>query len=667
VLGGALATVAVLAGAFALSLSFRPDAAYLVTGFLLALIIAFYAGRRVKRVSSRAGTTAGADRADRRLQLAASVLDKTPEGVMITDTSLRIVAVNKAFTTITGFSSAEAVGQPPSLLSSGRHGPDFYKAMWRHLEETGQWQGEIWNRRKNGDIYPEWLSIVTIHGQGEEPTYHAGIFSDLYAHAHTSERLQRLSYYDVLTDLPNRDLFRDRLGTHLTQAVRRDESVALLFIDLEGFKTINDSLGHTVGDELLQAFAKRIGGAVRTSDTVARFGGDEFVVIAPGLSESKSVAGLAERILDAFVAPCVVRNHELFVSISIGVSIFPQDGSDAETLIKNADAAMFRAKGAGRNQVRYYEEHIGALSSRRLEVEHGLRSAIERNELRLVYQPQYNIETGRIIGVEALLRWRRANGVSMAPSDFVPIAEETELIVPIGEWVLRTACSQAAEWVAQGHPDLVVAVNVSPVQFGDVELPLRVAEILEETQLDAANLELELTEGALSNNPETVAERIDQLNQLGLKFAIDDFGTGYSSLASLKRFNIHKLKIDKTFVDDVPNDANSTALAASVIAMGHALGLCVIAEGVETEQQLEFLKGRGCDEVQGYLFAKPVAASEVAGLLGSAHRTQPETVVVHEALDLRASAPPTTRPTPPYLASNTWPEAPGGYRTRCDE
>ncbi len=563
--------------------------------------------------------------AEEKLRLAASVLENTPEGVMITDPERRLVAVNPAFLKTTGYSEFEVLGKTPRLLSSGRHDARFFADMWASLNELGQWQGEIWNRRKDGEIYPEWLNINVIRDKDGKITHYVGIFSDISTQEHIRKRLHRLAYYDALTDLPNRELFQDRLAVALMRAQREGQAVALLFLDLDRFKNINDTLGHTMGDRLLRVVGDQLKHCTRDSDTVARLGGDEFTIIVPDIAHPEDAARVAEKILQSFGKPFTLGNNDLFVTTSIGISLYPEDGEDSETLIKNGDTAMYWAKELGRNNYQFYEMKMSARSSERLALENDLRKALDREQLQVVYQPQVELSSGRIVGVEALVRWQHEDLGWISPDVFIPIAEETGLIMSIGEWVLRTAAAAiGTAWMDIGNPDLrmIVAVNLSGWQLHQKQLLDVVTEVLTETGPNYCRLELELTESVLMENIELSVEVLSKLNKMGVQLAIDDFGTGYSSLSYLKRFAIDKLKIDQSFVRDIPIDKNDAEIAASVIAMGHKLNLKVVAEGVETEEQLEFLRSQGCDEIQGYVFSPPVPADEIARLLAQNGRNR---------------------------------------------
>ncbi len=549
------------------------------------------------------------------LKLAAQVFESTTEGVMVTDPHGTIVAVNNAFQRITGYSEEEAVGQNPRLIRSDRHDEYFYHTLWESIHLTGQWQGEIWNRRKDGEIYPEWLTIGTVRDTAGAVTHYVGVFADISAIKQSEQQLEFMAHHDPLTHLPNRLLFNARLA-HAVQRARRERTlVALLFLDLDRFKTINDSLGHPVGDRLIQAVAERLQHTVREEDTVARLGGDEMTVIVEEIRHSRDVALMAQKLLDAFKRPFQLDGQEVFVTASMGISLFPADGEDVATLVKNADAAMYRAKEQGRNNYQFYTAELTAMAFERLALESSLRRAMERDELELYYQPQVSLRRGCITGAEALVRWHHPEMGLVPPSRFIPIAEESGLIIPIGAWVLEQACRQARAWREAGYTALTVSVNLSARQFLQKELAETVAAILERTGADPASIELELTETTFSQNTEETLQTLWQLKELGVALAIDDFGIGYSSLSQLKRFPVDRLKIDQSFVRDIPRDADDAAISRAIIALGHSLQLKVIAEGVETLAQREFMQEAGCDLMQGYLFSPPVPAAHLGELL----------------------------------------------------
>ena len=509
------------------------------------------ASGNVVKLMSMAQDVTDRVRADARMQLWNSVLDYSSEGIMICDAEGRIVLVNAAFERMTGYTEAEIVGQTPRVLQSGRQDEAFYAAMWASILETGQWHGELWNRRKNGEVYPEWLSINTIPGAVGESKHYVGMFSDISDRKAAEDRIAHLAQYDALTDLPNRALLTDRL-TQLVGAVARDrDKAAVIFVDLDHFKEVNDSMGHEAGDLLLVAVAKRLRGCLRGGDTVARMGGDEFVVLLPHVLQPEDAAMVAQKVLQAIKQPVLIGAQELEISASIGICVVPDDGTSAGQLIRNADAAMYRAKSSGRDAYHFYTPDMNERALERLSLESALRRAITRGELVLHYQPLIDLRSGAITGAEALMRWNRPNLGLWPPGKFLPLAEERGLIVPMGEWAIEEGARQALAWSQAGIP-ITVAVNLSALQFHKRGFVEHVASVLAATRLPPHRLELELTESVLIRDANVTITSLQRLHELGVSLAIDDFGTGYSSLNYLRRFPIDKVKIDKSFVDEVP-------------------------------------------------------------------------------------------------------------------
>ena len=554
-------------------------------------------------------------RAELHQRLAARVIESTPDGVMVTDPDGTIVSVNRAFTEVTGYGPDEILGKRPSVLKSGHHPPEFYAAMWRELEESGTWRGEIWNRRKTGEIYPEWLSITRVWCHDSDGPCHIAIFSDIARHQAVRERLHHLAYYDALTGLPNRLLFGDRLQQAVAYAQREQLRVALLFLDLDRFKEINDTLGHGVGDGVLKAIASRVARCLRESDTFSRLGGDEFTVILPNIREVPDAAPVAQKILQQFATPFDVGGHELYLSTSIGIAVYPEHGATPEELVKHADTAMYRAKENGRNLHQFYMPAMSEPIRRQLEMDIELRRALERGDITVAYQPQIALGSGRIVGLEALARWTHPRHGAIPPDVFVPLAEHAGVITQLGAHVLRTAAREVQAWRERGLSHLRLAVNLSGLQLRQPGLAETIEAVYAETGLPPESLELEITEGVLMDKGERASGVLLQLNQMGCRIAIDDFGTGYSSLSSLRRLPIHRLKIDRSFVDHVHDEPNDAAIAATVIAMAHHLKIRVTAEGVELPAQLEFLRRHHCDEAQGFLFSQPRPAAEIEALL----------------------------------------------------
>ena len=561
---------------------------------------------------------------EEQLQLAAQVFSQSSEAIMLLDSCSNIVMINRAFTHITGYDEDEALGKNPRMLASGQHDRDFYSAMWESIEKEGRWQGEIWNRRKNGSIYPEWLLVQTMRDSQNEVTHYIGTFTDLTERKETEERVQWLAHFDPLTGLPNRTLLHIRSNLAISLAHRRHEPLALMFLDLDNFKNVNDSLGHGIGDELLKQFSERLKNAVRDQDTISRLGGDEFVLILPG-TDTDGAAYLAERILTIAAQQYNVERHEINLTVSIGIAIYPTDGMDFDTLWRSADAAMYRAKQNGRNDYCFFTTEMQARSTRTLQIDNALRRAMEREQFSLVYQPQLSLDNDRIVGFEALIRWKHPQFGNVPPDEFIPIAESNGQIIPIGEWVLRTAVSQLKTWQDQGHRDFTVSVNLSAVQFRHPRLPELVMNILEEAGVEPRYLQLELTEGVAMENPLAAIAVIDELHKRGIRISIDDFGTGYSSLTYLKRFNVYSLKIDRSFVRDLPADSEDMAIVSAVISLANSLGMRTVAEGVETREQLEFLHSKGCTEIQGYHLSRPLIVEKVEEFLMQYMQKETET------------------------------------------
>lgn len=553
--------------------------------------------------------------AEAELRLAARVFEHAGEAIMVTDADNRIVKVNPAFTAITGYSAAEVLGETPARFKSGRHDAAFYQAMWRSLSETDAWEGEIWDRRRDGVVYPKWLTISAMRDNQGELRHYVALFTDISERKRSEERIRHLAEHDSLTGLPNRSLLQDRLRQAMARAEREHARLALLFVDLDRFKLVNDSLGHAVGDALLQEVAHRLQSTVRASDTVSRQGGDEFLILLADIEQNEDAGRVAQKMLEVLSEPCHLASHELRITPSIGISLYPDDSVDLETLIKSADIAMYQAKESGRHTYQFYTGDMNQRAAERLSVEIGLRRALEKGEMLLHYQPQIDLASGRIVGLEALLRWRHPEQGLIPPGQFIPIAEDSGLIVPIGEGVLHEACRQSLAWRAAGLPAVPIAVNLSAAQFRKPGLESLLRDILAATGLPPALLELELTERIVMNQEEETVAILGRLHALGVRLSIDDFGTGYSSLSYLKRFPIQKLKVDQSFVRDVANDSNDAAIVRGIVSLAHSLGLGVIAEGVETREQRDFLRELGCEQAQGYYFSRPLPPDEIETLL----------------------------------------------------
>ncbi len=564
-------------------------------------------------------------RAEERQRLAALVFENTRDSLMITDPEGYILSVNRAFTEITGYSEAEARGQRPNFLRSGRHESGFYQRMWADIRATDCWQGEIWNRRKNGEVYPVWVSINCVRDSWGVVSHYVGVSTDLSLIKRSQAQLDHLAHHDPLTDLPNRAMLQMRLGNALERAKRHVHRIGVLHIDLDRFKQVNDSLGPTIGDTLLLEVVRRLGGRVRKEDVLGRLGGDDFLLVLESIDETGEVAEIARDLLDLLAPPFACRDardlaHEVFLGASIGISVYPDDGGSVAELLRDAEAAMYRAKERGRNRFCFYTADMNADALVLLELDADLRRALERDELELHYQPKVDLRGGQIVGAEALLRWRRkardnAPGGLTAPGQFIPLAEKTGLIVPIGAWVIDTACRQLRAWLDQGLSDVRLAVNVSASQLHVVDFDRDLAETLRRHGVPAQHLELELTESILMQDPDAVAALLKRLKLLGVKLSLDDFGTGYSSLAYLSRFPIDVVKIDQSFVRDIITDPDAAGIVSTIIGLAQRMKLRTIAEGVETEAQLGFLRKLGCEVMQGYYFSRPVPEGEFTEML----------------------------------------------------
>ena len=549
--------------------------------------------------------------AEDRLRQAAAVFKSTAEGVIITDLDGTIIDVNQAFNDITGYIREEVLGQNPRVLKSGRHDTAFYRDMWRDLISRGEWHGEIWNRRKNGNIYPELLTISTVRDELDEPVGYVGVFTDITSDKQTQHQLRHMAYHDPLTDLPNRRFFNTRLSQSIVGAARRKTALAVVFVDLDHFKYINDSMGHEVGDELLIQLARRLRKTIRASDALARISGDEFVLLVEDIKNDKDASVIVRKLINELKEPYELRGQRVRVTCSIGISLYPQDGNDAAELLRNADTAMYRAKEEGRNRYQFYKQEMTSSALEHVLLENALRVAQDQQELHLAYQPQVNIETGTLIGLEALLRWKHSKQDYIPPALFIPIAEQSGLIHDIGAWVLQHACAQAKSWLDRGIDIGRMAVNVAGSQIQHDDFVAIVSNTLILTGLPSERLALEVTESFMMSHSEESISQLKALQAMGIEIAIDDFGTGYSSLSHLKQLPIDKLKIDQSFVRDIPEDTNDMAISEAVIALGQALNMRVIAEGVETELQAAFLREKGCQEAQGYLYSKPVEAEQL--------------------------------------------------------
>ncbi|MBI1891454.1 MAG: EAL domain-containing protein [Burkholderiales bacterium] len=546
--------------------------------------------------------------AEQSLRLAAKVFESSREGILIADQNRLIISVNKACIDITGYSAEEVIGDSMSSLRSELLGGESYDRIWTQINETGHWEGEVLRRKRNGQPYVAWVSVTAVQSASGITNYIA-VFSDITERKEAESRIQFMAEHDFLTRLPSRTLLLDRLEQGIASAMRNGAQLAVLFIDLDRFKNVNDSLGHNIGDKLLQEVAQRLQKCVRSVDTVSRQGGDEFVIVLVDIGSTRQVAHVIRNLMDAITKPFQINGYEIIITASIGISMYPSDGTDIDTLIKNADVAMYHAKERGRNDFQFFGNEMNTRIAERLALENSLRKAIERKEFVLHYQPQMECTSRRTVGAEALIRWEHPDIGLLMPSRFIAVAEESGLIDSIGEWVLRSACLQAKTWMDKAYP-LIVSVNVSVAQFRKKDLVQIVSDALKFADLPPGYLELEITESILADDVQDALDTLRSLRNIGVRLAIDDFGTGYSSLSYLKRLTIDKLKIDQSFVHDITTDQNDAEITSAIIAMAKNLRVKVIAEGVETKEQLQFLESRGCDEFQGYYLSEALAATD---------------------------------------------------------
>lgn len=573
-----------------------------LVGLALLVVIAFFSIRALNRQ-------------DREIRQAAMVFDSTGEGIVLVDPQGHIVAVNQALSDASDYARDELVGRHIGILGAKQHRKTTFAQMLQTLDTTGRWQGEIHTRKKSGEVVPEWLTVNAVRDDQGRVTQYVAVFSDVAIVKQSLQQLDHLAHHDTLTGLPNRLLLQDRLEHALHRAHRKGHRLAVLFLDLDRFKNLNDTLGHAAGDQLLCIFASRLSHQVREGDTVARLGGDEFMILLEDYRSSREPQIVAQKLLDSLHEAFDIQGHQLFVTASIGISLYPSDGDTVDELIRNSDAAMYRAKQRGKNRYHFYTVDLTAAARESLRLESSLRVALDKNEFALHYQPKWNTRTGAVTGVEALLRWQHPERGVLGPDAFLGALEDCGVIRQVGRWVLRTACEQARSWQAQGLAPIQMSVNLSGYQIVEGELLQTVKQALADSKLDPCYLELELTEGFIMRQPEEAIVLMNSLRSLGLSIAIDDFGTGYSSLSYLKQLPVQKLKIDRSFVRDIPIEPDDMAITSAIVALGHRLQMSIVAEGVETEEQLAFLLNEGCEEAQGYLFSMPLPAKDLYPLL----------------------------------------------------
>jgi len=554
--------------------------------------------------------------------LAATVFRHTADGILITSASSDIISVNQAFTDITGYAAHDVIGKNPRILKAGRHDGEFYHTMWQHISEQGVWKGEIWNRRKNGEIFPTWQTITSIRSKTGETLNYVSVFSDITEIKLSQERLERLAHFDEVTGLPNRVLFNKRVTLARNQAIRDNTKIAIMLFDLDGFKNVNDSFGHPIGDDLLRILAQRLNHCTRVEDTLARLGGDEFALLVVGLNSGDDTIDVIRTILEVSQQPFLVEGHTILVSSSIGVSVFPDDALESTDLIRNADAAMYEAKAKGKNTYRFYQAEMTLKAQKRLALEREIRRAIEQHEFEVWYQPQIDLARNCYLGAEALIRWRHPVRGLVSPADFIPLAEQNGLILPIGELVLKQVCADCHEWQLTKLDPKRLSINIAGPQFYRSDIVTIIERLMHEYDIPQGRLEIEITETFMLENPQEIKEILLKIQRLGITTAIDDFGTGYSSLAYLRELPIDTLKIDRAFIHDVPASEKGIAIVRAILALGKSMGYNVVAEGIETLEQFEFLRAEGCAEGQGYYFNKPMPRAEFMLWLQKQHHSR---------------------------------------------
>ncbi|MEH7125246.1 EAL domain-containing protein [Bacillus sp. JJ1532] len=556
-------------------------------------------------------------RVSQQIKLAERILQNTSEGVMITDGKSRIISVNPAFEIVTGYTKEEVVGKNPNILQSGIHDEQFYKHMWNQIYENGYWKGEIWNKRKNGDVFLEWITISSIKDEEGYITNFVAVFSDITDRKHAEDQLRYLAHNDSLTGVANRYSLNKRLEDLIYTAEKYNQLLAVLFLDLDRFKQINDTLGHNYGDMLLKKVSTRLKGLLKNKDMIARLGGDEFVIVLPNLKHPKEAVHMAEMIIEEFTKSFHLNMQEVYVSTSIGISLYPLDGTDIETLLRTADKAMYEAKSGGRNQFELYHNKMHHNESRQMKMENDLRKAIERNEFFLVYHPIIDAKTNKVVSLEALVRWKQEEFGLVPPSEFIPLAEESGLIIPISEWIIQKACEDLKAIHLQGNPKLRMSVNISAIHFNQDNFVKSIGEIFQRTNVNPNYIDFELTESMIMPKASETVDKLVKLKQLGVKLSIDDFGTGYSSLSYLNRFPLDTLKIDQSFIRRISIYEEDSSIVEAIITMAHRLHLKVVAEGVENKKQYDFLKKEQCDFIQGFYISKPIPLHKLLTFLTS--------------------------------------------------
>ncbi len=538
------------------------------------------------------------------------IFENSSEGIIVTDKNGLILTVNKAFSNITGYKKNEVMGKTPKVIKSNKHERNFYQTIWKTLDQEGYWEGEIWNRKKNGEAFLEWLSINSIVDKKNKTIHYIGFFHDITGQKKIEEDIQYLSYYDALTTLPNRFMFQDKLLKAIHNAKKNKNSkIALLYINLDRFKNINDTLGHVIGDLLLIEVSHRLQELIPKDNTLSRLSGDDFAILIPFIDDENMVLNFAQTILDDFKKPFKIKERDIFITVSIGISLYPENGEGVRTLLKNSELAMFKAKEKGWNCYQFFFSDMNIYKEEDFVLENRLRKALSNNEFILYYQPQFDARTNKIIGAEALIRWNYNNEI-ISPFRFIPLAEEIGSIIPIGNWVLKTACSQLKKWHQLGFQNLNISINLSPHQFKNNDIVSEIKKMLLETNLPPENITFEITESITMYHNKQILKLLSEIKQLGVNLAIDDFGTGYSSLSYLKNFPIDQLKVDKSFVLDSLTDEKLVAIIDTIITLGHNLNLKVTAEGIETIEHLNLLNKLHCDIIQGFYYGKPVPENE---------------------------------------------------------